>query len=353
MINLSQSRFSLAEVHAVPTDPGLWWVKDAAVAIDAPPDEEVDPLPDARWPARAARTGVCGAVSPRVIALPGGGYRLYYTQILPRSGCPAGAKDYGNATTRILSAGSPDGVTWTPEPGVRLSSHEGGAGEFRVVSSEVVPTAGGGQRLRMYYECCLGPQTVQNSIRSALSDDGGLVWTPEPGVRLEAQGRNYAAPRVVFLDDGRCRLYCLERGKGIISAVSEDEGSTFREDPGLRIAQNGPYDQHCAFAPEILRLSGGDYVMYYAGYSSPRRAYILRAESEDGLRWGKRAEPVLAPDGHGWDAVKCSEMCVLHLPHRAGQAPRYRLLYEACDGTAEDQRGVWRIAGATQKGSGL
>ena len=347
MIDLSKSPWASPLVHGVPTDPGTLWVKDTAVVVDAPPDSEVDPLPEAQWPLQAARTGVYGAVSPRVIALLGGGYRLYYTQILPRPGFPAGANDYGNSTTRILSVISPDGSAWTPEPGVRLSSEEGGAGEFRVVSSEVVPLADADGQLRMYYECCRGPESEPNSIRSALSKDGGLVWTTEPGVRLGAGGRNYAAPRIVFLHDGRCRLYCCERGQGIISAVSEDGGLTFRQEPGVRIGQDGVYDSEVAFAPEILRVDSAGYVLYYAGYSAPNRAYILRAVSDDGLTWRKQTEPVVSP-GHGpWDAAKCSEMSVFRLPHREGQIPRYRMVYEACDGTAKDERGVWRIASAT------
>jgi hypothetical protein len=31
--------------------------------------------------------------------------------------------------------------------------------------------------------------------------------------------------------------------------------------------------------------------------------------------------------------------------------PLYRMLYEACDGTATDERGVWRIATASSTGS--
>jgi hypothetical protein len=293
------------------------------------------------------RTGICGAVSPRVVALADGGYRMYYTQILPRPGFPAGANDYDNATTRILSAFSSDGSTWTPEPGVRLSSQQGGAGDSRVVSSEVVPVIGSGHQLRMYYECCPGPQSEPSSIRSAISEDGGLVWTPEPGVRLEIRGCNYSAPRIVFLDDSRCRLYCLDRGKGIISALSEDGGFTFRPEPGLRIAQDGRSDSVAAFAPEILRVESRGYVMYYAGYSAPNRAYILRAVSDDGLMWRKETEPVLSPGEGTWDAAKCSEMCVFRLPRQEGRKPGYRMVYEGCDGTAKNERGVWRIASAT------
>lgn len=345
MIDLSHSQAASPLVQTVPTDPGLLWMKDAAVAIDAPPDADVDPLPEAQWSPRATRTGICGAVSPRVVALPGGGFRMYYSQILPRPGFPAGANDYDNSTTRILSAYSADGGQWTPEPGVRLSPQAGGAGEFRVVSSEVVPV-GDGRRLRMYYECCTGPQSVTNSIRSAISSDGGLVWTPEPGARLAAEGHNFSAPRIVFLSDGGCRLYCYDRGRGIVSAVSDD-GLSFHPEPGVRIAQDGDFDSHAAFAPEILRIADVGYVMYYAGYRHPNRADILRAVSDDGLKWQKYSEPVLSPGPGGWDAAKCSEMCIIRKPQRGEESPRYRMFYEACDGTAKDLRGVWRIAGST------
>ncbi|MBM3264187.1 MAG: hypothetical protein FJY97_12290, partial [candidate division Zixibacteria bacterium] len=274
MIDLSAIPTASPLVQTVPADPGLFWVKDNAIAIDAPPDDDIDPRPDTRWPVTTRRTGLCGAVSPRVVALTGGGYRLYYTQILPRPGFPAGANDYENATTRILSAISSDGSAWTPEPGVRLAPLLA-TGELRVVSSEVVPMTGKEGQLRMYYESCPGRQSEPNAIKSAISEDGGLTWKREPDVRLAADNRNYAAPRILFLNDGRIRLYCYERGLGIISVLSDDGGLTFKQEPGVRIAQGGVYDAFTAFAPEILRLNDGSYVMYYAGYGAPNRAYIL------------------------------------------------------------------------------
>ena len=349
MMDLSQSFWGSPAAHTVPNDPGTTWIKDAETAMNAPPDSEVDPLPEGQWPARVGHTGVYGAVSPRVVVLPNGGYRLYYTQIIPRPGFPAGANDYENASTRILSATSTDGVRWIPEAGVRLSPPQGGAGEFRVVSSEVAPVSDSDGQLRMYYECCRGSQSQPSSIRSAISEDGGLAWTPEPGARLEASGCYYCAPRIILLEDGRCRLYCYEGDKGIVSALSEDGGLTFRQESGLRVAQDGPYDGCSAFAPEILHIEGAGYRMYYAGYSAPNRAYILTALSDDGLTWRKEPEPVIFPEGSGWDAAKCSEMCVLRLPGREGEPAHYRMLYEACDGTADNERGVWRIASAITK----
>ena len=347
MIDLTRSTSASPAVHTVERDPGNAWRKDAAVAIDAPPDSDLLPLPEARWPENAARTGLCGSVSPRVVRWAGGAYRMYYTQILPRPGFPAGANDYDNATTRILSAASSDGQTWVPEPGVRLSAAQSGAGQLRVVSAEVVPFADRSGRLRMYYESCPGPQSVQNSIRSAVSEDGGLVWTPEPGIRLESPGRNYMAPRIVFLDDGRVRLYVTERGTGIVSATSTDGGLTFNLEPGPRFP-----DEPTSFAPEIVRMEGGGYRMYYvveatrAAARSGGRQQIMTAVSSDGLQWESESAPVVAPGGAKWDAAKCSEMCVLALPGRDGQAPSFRMVYEACDGTTPNKRGVWRIASA-------
>jgi predicted GH43/DUF377 family glycosyl hydrolase len=343
MIDLTQSVTASPLVHTVARDPGTSWASQS-IAINAPPDSDLDPSPDARWSVKAARSGLCGAVSPRVVALPDGGYRMYYTQILPRAGFPRGANDYDNATSRILSATSADGEKWKPESGVRLSPQQGGAGDFRVVSSEVVPLAYSA-RLRMYYECCDGPQSRQNSIRSAVSDDG-LQWTVETGIRFELSQCNVSSPRILFLDDGRSRLYCSERGKGIISAVSEDDGLTFKMEPGIRVAADGPFDRYTAFAPEILRLQNGNYRMYYAGYGEPSRADILTAVSDDGLDWQKASQPVLTPGSTSWDAAKRSEMCVMWNPQIRDSAAYFRMFYEACDGTAEDQRGVWRIASA-------
>ncbi len=330
--------------HTVATDPGTEWVKDS-VAIDVPPDSESDPAPEGQWPAEAPRGGKYGSVAATIIELAGGGYRMYYTQIMPRPGFPKGANDYDNATTRILSATSPDCSTWTPEAGVRLSAREGGAGEFRVVAPEVVPIQDGSGRLRMYYECAPGQQAVASSIRSAISDDG-LEWTVEPGDRLSGQGGSYNAPRVLFLDDGTCRLYCSDTVEGIVSALSEDGGTTFQLDPGRRIVRELSYEARTAYAPDVVRIEGGGYRMYYSGYSDATRAQILTAVSDDGLKWYKHPEPVIAPGGR-YDAAKCSEMVVMELPEKPGEAPRYRMVYEACDGTAADQRGVWRLLSAT------
>ena len=339
--------------HTVDRDPGMSWVKDEQPAIEAPPDPETEgaagPAPEAQWPADSKRTGVCGAVSPNVIALEDGGFRMYYCQMLPRPGHPAGANDYDNCTTRLLSATSKDGLTWTPEPGVRLGAKQGGAGDFRVVSPEVAPLPDRPGRLRMYYECSPGSENGPSTLRSAISDDGGLEWTVEDGVRIDDPNGSFHAPRLIYLDDGRCRLYFSERGVGINSALSDD-GLAFEREPGVRLRGGSTYDAFTAFAPEVLRIRDGGYRMYFSGYSASTRAQVLGAVSEDGLSWRKEEKPVIPPGGR-WDEAKASEMCVIAIPSTDGKGEQYRIFYEACDGTAVDKRGVWRIAGATAAGN--
>jgi|GEM_PF-2415154 len=61
----------------------------------------------------------------------------------------------------------------------------------------------------------------------------------------------------------------------------------------------------------------------------------------------KDPAPVITPGPGGRDAAKSSEMCLIRLPGAATEPPCYRMFYEACDGTAPNSRGVWRIASAT------
>ena len=332
-------------VHRVARDPGTRWVEDPVPAIEGPPDSEVAdggvPDPAGVWPGDAKRTGLAGVVAPNVVPVADGLLRMYYTQILPRPGYPAGATEYEYASARILSAVSTDGERWVPDSAVRLSPQEGGAGDSRLASSEVVPIPGTPGHLRMYFECA--PRTLADpcSIRSAVSEDDGLTWRVEPGDRLSDPGAAYTAPRLLYLEDGRCRLYASLRPEGVVSAISE-EGLRFEREPGYRIHRGDEFAT--VFAAEVLQIASGGYRMYYGGYPDLTRACILSAVSEDGLEWQLEPEPVLTPGGkHG--AAKVSEMCVIGIPAPDG-SERYRMFYEAADGTAPGSRGVWRILAA-------
>lgn len=140
MIDLAQSATALSRMHKVSCDPGTSWASES-IAIDAPPDNDINPAPETRWPAESARTGLCGAVSPRVVA-----------------------------------------------------------------------------RYRMYYECCDGPQSCQNSIRSAVSADG-LAWSVEPGARFELKERIYRrhVSSSSIAEVAGCTAACMAPGSSVRS----------------------------------------------------------------------------------------------------------------------------------------
>jgi len=310
---------NIPPVHWQPTDPGTRWIKDPGVVIDVPDG-----------------SGEWKILTPNVVELPGGGFRMYYTRSGP-------GRDYATTQAVILSAVSADGVRWAHEEGVRLGPHEPNA-DLRVVCPDVIPLAGGGYR--MYFEG--QPADRQSMILSAVSDDG-LDWRPEAGVRFGGP-RRYGSPRCIPVADGSTptnfRLYFhsysnplqigLEAANHIVSAVSAD-GLSFQAELGARVGQEGSLQDFAVYAPEVLRLGDGSYRMYYAGWQAdPVRGRIFSATSADGVAWSRDPEVNLEFGGR-YDAEKCSEPCVIRLPDG-----RYRMFYEACD-----ERGVWRILSAT------
>ena len=322
----------LKAVHYQNADPGPRWVKDPEIAVNSEdPDDE-------------ART-----ITPNVVRLSGGGYRMYYTGVGP--GRPPLI-----ASESFLSAFSEHGDVWRKEPESRLEITDVDDSQ-RILCPEVIPLPDG--RFRMYWEnkSVAGPSV----ILSAISADG-MTWKQEPGIRFGDDKAEYGAPRCLYVkpapsDGGRSgwqyRLYFhqyfyeSEPGsrKNIISAISDD-GLHFEREGGVRIPQTRPTESHATYAPDVIRLGDGTYRMYYAGWTedptvkkgSPYNGRIFSATSDDGLEWVKD-DGICLDIGGPWDPVKASEPCVIDLPDG-----RSRMFYEACD-----HEGKWRILSATSR----
>ena len=305
-------------VHFHGTDPGIEWAKDAAPAI------EVNPLVPGN-----------GALTPNVVAVAGGGYRMYYTGFAP------GVKK-NDHLGHILSASSPDGSAWTHDPGVRIDVHSPHATE-RTLCPDVVPMPGGGYR--MYYEA--RRPNASTVILSATSADG-LDWELEGGVRVGDGEWSYGSPRCVYFQTDRGLLYRLyfhhysfpfvsglDARNHIVSAVSMD-GLDFEIEPGVRIAQETERESYAVYAPEVVRLGDGSFRMFYAAWAVGIDGGVFTAVSDDGIEWTKSPDPLLDLDSR-LDCGMVSEPCVIELPDG-----RCRMLYEARDG-----EGRARIVSAT------
>lgn len=297
----------LTAVHFHETDPGVRWTKDATPAI------EFNPLVPSN-----------GVLTPNVVALAEGGYRMYYTGFAP-----------GTTKTdllgHILSAYSADGSAWTLDEGVRVDVHGPHASQ-RTLCPDVVPIPGGGYR--MYYEA--RTPDAPTVILSATSGDG-LAWNLDHGVRIGDGVWSYGSPRCVYFPTDRglvYRLYfhhysfplasALDAQNHIVSAVSPD-GLNFEIEPGVRIAQETERETYAVYAPEVVRLGDGSFRMFYAGWAEGIDGGIFTAVSGDGVEWTKSPEAVLDLDVE-LDCRMVSEPCVIELPDG-----RCRMFYEARD----------------------
>ena len=167
--------------------------------------------------------------APGVVALPGGGYRLFYTGVGP-------GRPYPEAQGYILSAVSDDGLEFRKEPGIRVGPDPSVPNRSRRTLAPTVTHLPDG-RWRMYFES-RGPADRPTVICSAVSTDL-LDWEIEDGIRLEGMqdvggprylssaGRARPAPRVRPGEPGhrQCRdprRACVRVGAGTAAAGRPD-----------------------------------------------------------------------------------------------------------------------------------
>lgn len=221
---------------------------------------------------------------PNIMRLDDGRFRLYYGG---RGG--------------ILSAISEDGLTFTKEPGVRISTGSGGSMEMIVSDPAPVKLQDG--RVRIYYKGANGgggPGQAVHSIFSAISADG-LNFEKE-GIRIDSQktadGGWASVPEAIILPDGKVRIYYVSNGAdvghGIVSAISDDGLNFTREGPVLP----GYVD------PAVIRLADGEYLMLVvslamgtSGKTTDARPGIYSFTSPDGIHFKDR-QPVFSGENN-------------------------------------------------------
>lgn len=161
------------------------------------------------------------------------------------------------------------------------------------------------QSYRMIYNVVEGRMNDPSRrlyFKSAISTDG-LNFTVEEGVRYRSTGSpDYDAisvPNIIRMSDGRLRMYYTgdmfapERGRdgnNIRSAVSYDQGWSWRREEGVRL----PFE---SMDSDIVAIPGGGYRMYYTAHTndwSKDDQRVYSAISMDGLDFTVEGE-VLAP----------------------------------------------------------
>ena len=235
---------------------------------------ETFPEPEEIW-AKEEGVRLESGVSPDVIRLSDGSWRMYYT-----------------LKEGVVSAVSQDGKTWTKEQGVRIAPVQYSRNQARIGSATVMTLKDG--TFRMLFEATDEKQT-RFEILSATSKDG-LEWRKEIRVKVSDTNRFdqpiAASPDAVKTGDGSWRLYYSD-GDTIKLAVSSDEGLNWNKQSidGLPAA---------SIDPSVVIMPDGVYRMYFVRSASTDkldRARILSARSTDGYSWN--VEP-----GRGWPRTK-------------------------------------------------
>jgi hypothetical protein len=312
--------------------------------------------------------------APCITAMPGGGYRMFYTAVGP-------AKPFTDCQGYFLSAVSMDGLSFTTEPGIRLAPQPQLAHmALRVIAPSVTRTSAG--TWRMYFES-RGSADRPTVICSACSDDL-FHWRHEPGIRLETD-TNLGGPRYIGFPDGSGRLYCFHtvtdsnglRCQQVVSANTAD-GMSFSLDANVRLKdRSGALDDQGITAAEVIHRpeTTPPWTMIYSAWQAPPpgsqvplhpsqdsqavargksadfaaasiaadiagyRSRIFAATSPDGLSWTRQG---CVLEGAGYtsnelDAVHAEDMSLI-----STSDDKWRMYYAACD-----RHGRWCVASAT------
>ena len=193
-----------------------------------------------------------GSGMPRVVAIPTGGWRLYFTS--------------GGG---IRSAVTTDGLNFTVEPGFRITAEAAGfTGTTAGATSGATVIRLTDGRYRMYFSDLPRPGDPPGGhyIKSAVSADQ-LQWTMEAGVRVGPGApvltESSEHPFALGNADGSITLYY---GKFAGPGAASVEGvyhSTSAD--GLTFATE-TYDVFFGNDPDAIRLADGTLVLYYGQF---------------------------------------------------------------------------------------
>jgi len=221
-------------------------------------------------------------VHPTVIALPTGGYRMYYDGEIRRT-----EQDF---TWRILSATSSDGLIWTKDPGVRIDIYQEPLRAYRVWSAHAEYSELTGT-YQLYFTVETPAENLIDGIYLATSSDG-LLFTIEEKPQLTPEKESgqfgeggqigsYQDPFVLNLPGGK-RMFYWVNGEGIHFADLKEaetpptkESSDWWKDllkgklPPINLPHL-PAGWQLYIVPAVLLLSGAAVIIYLLRSRRPR-----------------------------------------------------------------------------------
>ena len=179
--------------------------------------------------------GVMG-VDPDVVALPGGGYRMYLT----------GSAIPGSPRIAIHYADSPDGVTWT----------YGGIAFGRPDSILDSVTFRVGETWHMY------TLSENTDMVHGVSPDG-RTFTYLGKAPILIDGKPFVLSQAAVTGD-QMRVFGFGPGGSWISAVATSDGATWQPDAQPALVFDPSVESKFIRDPAVVKLANGSYLMVYA-----------------------------------------------------------------------------------------
>jgi predicted GH43/DUF377 family glycosyl hydrolase len=267
-------------------------------------------------------------LSPRAIRVSPKVYRLFFMK--HGLDTPEGMQGV------IRSATSVDGDVWTIDPDAFLGA-KSGFNFKRVLCPDIIRSFEG--KWMMHFE---GRLANGNAVIAAALSDNCINWYVRAGFCFqdEDQSTSVGSPNVVKVNDELWRMYfhLRQNGSQVIKSAVSLNCLNWEIENGVRITQSLSTESYAAYAPHVVRIKDGTWLMVYSGWSTnpEKTGRILWAISKDGLNWNKARKPALSPECFE-DAKHCSEPSLLRLGNG-----RWKLFYEGCG-----VDNIWRILAAT------
>lgn len=266
------------QIRSAFTSDGKTWQVEEGERLVAPPEGPAS----------------LGVADPAPVQLADGSWLMAVKSfIAPPGASPRPPAVGGLQSHMVASATSLDGLNWTRDEGIRLSSAS--------VPAAINDTD---QRVLLYYVRPAEQPGKPETVACAISTDG-LSFQPDPAFQIEGLSKLKAAdPSIVRDPDGRFRLYYLASDHPGDPAQGPNPHAihlAFSED-GVRFREFGPVFEYPDLVDPDVFLFQNQWWMYaFAG------GRTIIARSDDGLRfdyagtlplpgWGTTA-PVLLPDG--------------------------------------------------------
>lgn len=204
-----------------------------------------------------AANGLSSFNDGSVIYLPDGRFRYMVQEASPTN-------TMTKPRTRIASFISTDGLLWTKESGVR---YQPGIADDSVSG---VPYCLQVQDSvwRLYYAGDLFGNTAKtmtpapgfNGVRTAISRDWGVTWTAEITKNISREAD--IDPHVVYLSNGKFRMYVRSARSGGIIAMDGDSPTSFDTTKITTVLKDGTNGITMRFDPFVVKYPNGNVVCY-------------------------------------------------------------------------------------------